>query len=105
MPKAWTVQDSNGEMLPHFAAIDPAVAYGRHPLQPHQLIDRVTSIDDTIILCHLGIPRLGATEWALSIDGLVRRPTRLTLDDFARGRARMDTRNRPPERAMRFISF
>ena len=28
--------------------LDPAAAYGRRPLQPHQLIDRVTPTEQTI---------------------------------------------------------
>jgi DMSO/TMAO reductase YedYZ molybdopterin-dependent catalytic subunit len=64
--------------------LDPATAYGRHPLQPHQLIDRVTRTEDTIVLCHLGVPRIDPDHWSLSIDGLVRRPLRLTLGDLMR---------------------
>ncbi|MPZ36806.1 MAG: molybdopterin-dependent oxidoreductase [Rhizobiales bacterium] len=66
------------------ATLDPAKAYGRHPLQPHQLTDRVTRIEDTIVLCHLGVARPDADDWSLSIDGLVRRPTRLTWNDLMR---------------------
>ena len=66
------------------ATLDPAGAYGRHPLQPHQLIDRVTSAQDTIVLCHLGVPRIDAGDWSLSINGLVRRSMRLTLDELKR---------------------
>ena len=64
------------------AKLDPATAHGRHPLQPHQLIDRVTRTEDTIVLCHLGVPRIDPDHWSLSIGGLVRRPIRLTLDDL-----------------------
>ena len=64
--------------------LDPATAYGRHPLRPHQLIDRVTRTEDTIVLCHLGVPRIDPDDWSLTIDGLVRRPMRLTLDDLMR---------------------
>ena len=66
------------------ATLDPAEAYGRHPLQPHQLTDRVTRVEDTIVLCHLGVPRLNADDWSLSIDGRVRRPRRLMLDELMR---------------------
>jgi DMSO/TMAO reductase YedYZ molybdopterin-dependent catalytic subunit len=62
------------------APLDPATAYGRHPLQPHQLVDRITRTDDAIVLCHFGIPRLDASTWSVTIDGLLRRPLRLTLD-------------------------
>lgn len=66
------------------ATLDPAEAFGRHPLRPHQLIDRVTRIEDTIVLCHLGVPRIDADAWSLAVDGLVRRPMRLTLSELAR---------------------
>jgi DMSO/TMAO reductase YedYZ molybdopterin-dependent catalytic subunit len=66
------------------AKLDPSTAYGRHPLQPHQLIDRVTPTEQTIVLCHLGVPRIDPDDWSLSIDGRVRRPMRLTLGDLMR---------------------
>ena len=52
------------------ATLDPAEPYGRHPLQPHQLLDRVTRTEDTIVLCHLGVPRIDADAWSFTIDGL-----------------------------------
>jgi len=54
----------------------------RHPLKPHQLLERVTPTEDTIVLCHFGIPRMASADWSLSIDGLVDRPLRLSLDDL-----------------------
>src|SRR5262245_63464527 len=66
------------------AKLDPVGAYGRHPLQPHQLVDRLTRTEDTVVLCHLGIPRLDADDWSLLIDGLVRRPVRLTFNELRR---------------------
>jgi DMSO/TMAO reductase YedYZ molybdopterin-dependent catalytic subunit len=66
------------------AQLDPAGPLGRQPLQPHQLTDRVTRTEDTIVLCHLGVPRIDRDEWSLSIDGLVRHPMRLTLDEIMR---------------------
>jgi DMSO/TMAO reductase YedYZ molybdopterin-dependent catalytic subunit len=71
------------------AMLDPAGPYGRHPLKPHQLTERVTPTDDTIVLCHLGVPRLSSDDWTLSIDGLVRHPMRLTLSDLMQ-RPRVD---------------
>ena len=68
------------------ATLDPAAAFGRHPLQPHQLLDRVTRTEDTIVLCHLGVPRIDADEWSLAVGGLVRRPMRLTLSELERRR-------------------
>lgn len=64
------------------AKLDPAGPFGRHPLQPHQLTDRTTRIEDTIVLCHLGVPRINADEWSLTIDGLVRKSTRLTFNEL-----------------------
>jgi sulfane dehydrogenase subunit SoxC len=71
------------------ATLDPATPYGSHPLQPHQLTERVTRVEDTIVLCHLGVPRLDANDWSLAIDGMVRRPMRLTLADLL-ARPRME---------------
>src|SRR5262245_321216 len=66
------------------ATLDPAGPFGRHPLKPHQLVDRVTRTDDTIVLCHLGVPRIDPDDWSLWVDGLVRRPLRLTLGEIKR---------------------
>jgi DMSO/TMAO reductase YedYZ molybdopterin-dependent catalytic subunit len=66
------------------ATLDPAKAFGRHPLQPHQLLDRVTRVEDTIVLCHLGVPRIDRAEWSLTVDGLVRRDMHFTLDELMR---------------------
>src|SRR5262245_18362556 len=66
------------------ATLDPATAFGRHPLQPHQLLDRVTRTEDTIVLCHLGVPRIDAGEWSLAVDGLVRHHMRFTLSELVR---------------------
>ena len=71
------------------AKLDPSSPFMRHPLAPHQLLDRVTRTEDTIVLCHLGVPRLDAEAWSLAIDGLVRRPVRLTLSELMR-RARAE---------------
>jgi sulfane dehydrogenase subunit SoxC len=66
------------------APLDPAHPVLRVPLEPHQLVDRVTPAQDVIVLCHLAVPRIGVRDWSLTIDGLVRRPVRLTFDDLAR---------------------
>ena len=52
------------------ARLDPAGPFGRHPLKPHQLLDRVTRTEDTIVLCHLGVPLIDRDNWSLSIDVL-----------------------------------
>jgi DMSO/TMAO reductase YedYZ molybdopterin-dependent catalytic subunit len=56
----------------------------RHPLQPHQLQDRVTRVEDTVVLCHFGVARVDGESWSLAIDGLVERPLRLTLAELRR---------------------
>lgn len=61
------------------APLDPTGPIIRHPLQPHQLLDRTTRTEDAIVLCHFGVQRIHAADWSLTIDGLVRRPLRLTL--------------------------
>jgi DMSO/TMAO reductase YedYZ molybdopterin-dependent catalytic subunit len=66
------------------AKLDPAQPFGRHPLKPHQLTDRITRVEDTVVLCHLGVPRLDRDDWSLSIDGLVRRSLRLSLGEIMR---------------------
>jgi DMSO/TMAO reductase YedYZ molybdopterin-dependent catalytic subunit len=81
--------DPRKSIMTH-ARLDPAGPFMRHPLQPHQLVERVTPTDDTIVLCHLGVARLEADDWSLTIDGLVRRPLRLTLQDLgARSRTEL----------------
>jgi DMSO/TMAO reductase YedYZ molybdopterin-dependent catalytic subunit len=62
--------------------MDPVGPLGRRPLEPHQLLDRMTRSEDMIVLCHLGVARVEVTDWSLSIDGMVRRPLRLTLDEI-----------------------
>jgi sulfane dehydrogenase subunit SoxC len=64
------------------ARLDPKGPHARHPLRPHQLSERVTPTNDAIVLCHLGVPRIDAKDWSLSIDGMVRCPMRLTLRDI-----------------------
>jgi DMSO/TMAO reductase YedYZ molybdopterin-dependent catalytic subunit len=66
------------------ATLDPAGPYGRHPLQPHQLRDRITRTEDTIVLCHFGVPRIDSADWSLAIDGLVRAPKRFRFADIVR---------------------
>lgn len=64
------------------ATLDPAGFHRRIPLAPHHLNDRRTRIDDVIVLCHLGVPRVRPDDWALDIGGLVRAPLRLHLSDL-----------------------
>ena len=62
--------------------LNPSGFYRRLPLQPHQLHDRRTRTEDTIVLCHLGVPHIRPDDWSVAIDGLVDRPLRLTLSDL-----------------------
>src|SRR5262245_46472830 len=64
------------------AKLDPSGPFMRHPQKPHQLTDRVTPTENTIGLCHLGVPRLDAENWSLTIDGIVRHPKRVTFDEL-----------------------
>lgn len=64
------------------AILDPAGFFRRLPLQPHQLTGRVTRTEDTIVLCHLGVPQIAPDAWSLTVDGLVHEPIRLTLGDL-----------------------
>jgi DMSO/TMAO reductase YedYZ molybdopterin-dependent catalytic subunit len=68
------------------ATLEPAGAFGRHPLRPHELTDRLTRTEDTIVLCHLGLPRIDPDDWSLSIDGCVRCPMRFTLSEIMQRR-------------------
>ena len=60
--------------------MDPDRTFRRIPLAPHQLLDRITPQRDLFVLGHVGIPRLDAQHWTLSITGLVRSKATLTLD-------------------------
>ncbi len=66
------------------ARMDPVGPSGRTPLQPHQLVERRTPTEDVIVLCHLGVAHVHREDWSLSIDGLVRRPMRLSFADLER---------------------
>ena len=64
--------------------MDPVGPSGRTPLQPHQLVERRTPTEDVIVLCHLGVAHVRREDWSLSIDGMVRRPMRLSFADLER---------------------
>jgi DMSO/TMAO reductase YedYZ molybdopterin-dependent catalytic subunit len=64
--------------------LDPHAFFRRLPLAPHQLGDRLTRTQDTIVLCHLGVPHIAREDWSLSIDGLVAAPLTLAFSDLAR---------------------
>jgi DMSO/TMAO reductase YedYZ molybdopterin-dependent catalytic subunit len=62
--------------------LDPHKFFSRLPLAPHQMRDRLTRVEDAIVLCHLGVPRIAREAWSLSVDGLVTTPRRLSFDDL-----------------------
>src|ERR1700722_3863431 len=62
--------------------LNPDTFYRRIPLLPHQMSDRLTPVDAVIVLCHLGVPHIAASDWSLQIDGLVSRPKTLTFADL-----------------------
>lgn len=63
--------------------LDPHRFYRRLPLVPHQMRDRLTRVEDAIVLCHLGVPRVARNDWALTVDGLVAAPLTLTFAALA----------------------
>jgi len=67
--------------------MDPPRTFRRVPLKPHQLLDPITAQRDLFVLAHVGVPRVDAASaaaWTLTIDGLVRGPRTLTLDNIRR---------------------
>src|ERR1039458_4805216 len=66
------------------AKLDPQGFFRRIALSPHQTRDRVTRTDDTIVLCHLGVPRLYRDAWSLTVDGLATQPLTLHFADLLR---------------------
>jgi DMSO/TMAO reductase YedYZ molybdopterin-dependent catalytic subunit len=66
------------------AKLDPHQFIRRIPLAPHQMHDRLTRVEDAIVLCHLGLPRIAREEWSLAIDGLVERPRSISFADLMR---------------------
>lgn len=64
--------------------LDPHQFFRRLPLVPHQMRDRLTRVEDAIVLCHLGVPRMAREDWTLTIDGMVSSPRTLTFADLLR---------------------
>jgi sulfane dehydrogenase subunit SoxC len=62
-------------------AMQPHTTF-RHKVRAEQLTDAVTATDDIFVLAHFGIPRIALADWSLHIDGLVKNPGALTLDDL-----------------------
>jgi sulfane dehydrogenase subunit SoxC len=62
--------------------MDPATGVRRIPLRPHEMREAITNVEDMFVLAHLGIPRINASDWHLSIDGTVGRGASWSLDDL-----------------------
>src|SRR3954469_13298555 len=62
--------------------MDPASGVRRIKQSPHEMLNRVTAIDDLLVLAHLGIPRVDPERWSLEIDGLAGKPLSLDLDQL-----------------------
>jgi DMSO/TMAO reductase YedYZ molybdopterin-dependent catalytic subunit len=73
---------------PHLA---PSTFFRRIPLAPHALTQPITPVADAIVLCHVGVPRIDAAGWTLTIDGLVSRPARIGFADLLRFRKHVFT--------------
>jgi DMSO/TMAO reductase YedYZ molybdopterin-dependent catalytic subunit len=56
--------------------------FGRLPCQPHDLTERITPAEKCIVLCHLGIPEISASDWKVEITGLVDCCGLLTMSDL-----------------------
>lgn len=61
---------------------EPLGFHGRIPAEPHDLTERLTPDEKTIVLCHIGVPILDEKSWRLQIGGLVKSPMSLTLADL-----------------------
>ncbi|RTL51934.1 MAG: sulfite oxidase-like oxidoreductase [Bradyrhizobiaceae bacterium] len=61
---------------------DPRGFHGRIPAEPHNLTERVTPDEKTIVLCHMGVPILDERNWTLGVGGMVRNPLSLTLSEI-----------------------
>jgi sulfane dehydrogenase subunit SoxC len=71
----------NDDLTLPVAPIEPAGFHIRFQ-QPHRLVDRITAEADLFLIAHLGIARVDAASWRLSVGGLVERPCQITFDDL-----------------------
>jgi DMSO/TMAO reductase YedYZ molybdopterin-dependent catalytic subunit len=46
------------------------------------MTSRLTGVEDVIVLCHLGVPRVGAEPWQIVVDGLVEHPRTFDLAEL-----------------------
>ncbi|HVV80557.1 MAG TPA: molybdopterin-dependent oxidoreductase [Pseudolabrys sp.] len=63
--------------------MDPPTTF-RHKVRAEELTGAITPNDDVFVLAHFGIPQFDATAWRLHVEGLVKKPLALTLDDIKR---------------------
>jgi DMSO/TMAO reductase YedYZ molybdopterin-dependent catalytic subunit len=92
-----------------YPALDPKTPFQRIPFKPHDLTAPITRIEGLFVLAHLGVPHVDPETWTLTIDGPVRRPMRLTLEELkqqqprlpAAGRLLLAARRKPPHRSSR----
>ena len=69
-------------VMPQRPPKDPENGLQRLTLQPHEMRAALTSSKDVFVLAHLGVPRVDPGRWALLVDGLLRRPFTLGLEDL-----------------------
>lgn len=62
--------------------MDPPRTFRRVPLKPHELREAITAQRDLFVLAHVGVPRIEARGWMLTVDGLVHSPRAFSLDDI-----------------------
>jgi len=79
----FSTQDRKGRTLRR-VKLEPHQFFRRLPLAPHQMRDRLTCVEDAIVLCHLGVPRIAPEDWSLTIDGLAAAPRTLTFAELLR---------------------
>jgi DMSO/TMAO reductase YedYZ molybdopterin-dependent catalytic subunit len=63
--------------------MDPPTTF-RHKVRAEELTSAITPNDDVFVLAHFGIPQFAAKDWRLRVEGLVKQPIALTLDDIKR---------------------
>ncbi len=60
----------------------------KFPRKPHELLKSVTPLDGIFTLAHFGIPDIDTNGsmggWTIEVDGMVRRPIRVTFDELLR---------------------
>jgi DMSO/TMAO reductase YedYZ molybdopterin-dependent catalytic subunit len=65
-----------------FSAPETVLAFRNHGMQAELLSEPITPLGCHYLLIHFDIPKLDARGYSVAIDGRVRHPTRLMLDDI-----------------------